>query len=861
MSMINKNQSGMGDMAPRRPVEMQEQSTPAPITTAVSGFSKTINWCLAALLFAVPLFFLPFTSEVREFNKQTLIFLLVVVMLGVWVIRILTTRSVSWVKTSLDYILLAYVLVYLVSSFMSIDKVSSFLGYYGRFTGSFLSIISLIVLYYIVVNNVRTERLTRKLINILMLSGGVVIVYSLLQILGIYLLRFDFAKSTSFNPIGSLVSLGVFTAIMLVLVQWAWLTQNNSKAKHVFYAVVTIAGLGILFLVNAFTAWLVLALSMIVYLALAMVLTPNNPNSGSWVWKPLLVLVVSILFVGFQFLPQSVNPRNWVGNSVRLPVEIQLSNSATWEMTKNALMTKPILGFGPGTTGIAFGQIKPETLNQSIVWSLNFDRASSEIANIAIETGLLGLLAFEATSILFLLYALFFLLKKTDHPGRMHAFGLFMVWLALYVTHFFYFYNTTMYFLFWVALAMFVAITHWKDAEGESKNMSFNDSPRSALSWMFASLLILALLLVGGFFQIAVYFADTAYASGIKELNKKQPDLARSNDLFATAIQRNQYRDVYYLAYGQNLVFRAAQEARKENPDISQFQGWIRDLIGAGNSATAYSPNKASNWAARGQFYSQIRALSVPGTDDVIIASAEEAVKKDDRNPVLQLQLAQAYANAAETIDPKVVSTGTDTDGDGLSDENEKALGSNEKSSDSNSNGVSDGDEVKAGFNPGGTGRLNSAQLQKFTKVDQDKLRKAEEALKRGIELKANLPDSYVALGRVYEKWGKLAEARKALEDGVKILPNNADLKYELGRVTFNLKDYPAAESLFNDVIKLVPNHANAHYSLGLMALQKNDRPKALIEFKKTLEITGTNADLERAIKELEANPGTNTNN
>lgn len=859
MSMINRNQSGMGDVAPRQPVQVQGQASAAP-AAAVSGFSKTINWCLAALLFLVPLFFLPFTSEVREFNKQTLIFILVVVMLGVWVIRILTTRSVSWVKTSLDYILMTYVAVYLVSSFMSIDKVSSFLGYYGRFTGSFLSVVSLIVLYYIVVNNVRTQRLTRNLINILMTSGGIVVIYSLFQILGFYILRFDFAKKTSFNPIGSLVSLGIFAAIILILVQWAWLTQKNSKLKHVFYAVVTIAGLAVLFLVNAFTAWLVLALSMIVFLALAMVLTSNNPASGSWVWKPLLVLVVSILFVGFQFLPQSVNPRNWVGNSVRLPVEIQLSNSATWEMTKNALMTKPILGFGPGTTGIAFGQIKPETLNQSIVWSLNFDRASSEIANIAIETGLLGLLAFEATSILFLLYALFFLLKKVDHPGRMQAFGLFAVWLGLYVAHFFYFYNTTMYFLFWVSLAMFVAITHWKDTEEESKSMSFNDSPRSALSWMFASLLVLALLLVGGFFQIAVYFADTAYASGIKELNKQQPDLARASGLFASAIQRNQYRDVYYLAYGQNLVFRAAQEARKENPDIAQFQGWIRDLIAAGNSATSYSPNKASNWAARGQFYSQIRALSVPGTDDVIIASAEEAVKKDDRNPVLQLQLAQAYANAAETIDPKVVSTGTDTDGDGLSDENERALGSNDKNSDSNSNGVSDGDEVKAGFNPGGTGRLNSAQLQKFTKVDQDKLRKAEEALKRGIELKTNLPDSYVALGRVYEKWGKQAEARKALEDGAKVLPNNADIKYELGRITFNLKDYSAAEKLFNDVIKLVPNHANAHYSLGLMALQKNDRAKALVEFKKTLEITGSNVDLERVIKELETNP-TGTSN
>jgi hypothetical protein len=826
-------------------------ATPA---AKASTFNKVMNWCLAGLIFLVPLLFLSFTSEVREFNKQTLIFLMVMVMLGVWVVRILTTRSVSWVKTSLDYILLAYVLVYLLSSVLSLDKISSFLGYYGRFTGSFMSVVSLVVLYYIIVNHVRTERITTRLMNVMTLSGGAVLLYSFLQMCGIYLIPLAFAKSRSFNPIGSLVSLGVFAAIMIVLSQWGWMTQGTSKFKQALYASVTVLGLAIMFLVNAFAAWLVLALSMIAFLALIMVLTANNSSSSQVpVWKPLLVLVISILFVGFQFLSPNINPRNWLGDNVPLPAEIQLSNSATWEMAKNSLMEKPILGFGPGTTGIAFGQIKPESLNQSIVWSLNFDRASSEIANLAIETGLLGLLAFEAASILFLLYALFFLLKRGDHPGRLHAFGLFVVWLALYITHFFYFFNMTLCFMFWVSLAMFMAVTHWRGGTEESHNMSFSDSPRAALSWMFASLLMLAVLLVGGFYQISMYIADTAYASGLKELGKEKPDLTVSQKYFTNAIRNNSNRDVYFLAYGQNLVFRAAQEIRKEKPDIGQFQGMIRDMIMAGNSATQISPNKASNWAARSQFYSQIRALAVPGTDDIIISSAEEAVKRDDRNPILHVQLAQAYSNAAETIDPKIVAGGTDTDGDGLSNENETALGSNPQSSDSNSNGVSDGDEVRAGYNPAGTGRLDNTQLQKFTKIDQDKLRKAEESLKRAIDLKGNLPDTYILLSRVYEKWGKLPEAKGTLEKGIAALPGNADLKYEFGRIQYNLKDFSAAERTFNDVVKLVSNHANAHYSLGLVALQKQDRTKALAEFEKTLEIVGENAQLTKTIDSLKA--------
>jgi hypothetical protein len=819
------------------------------VNNSGSAFTRFINWCLALLVFVSPLVYLPFTAEVLEFNKQSFIFLMVMVILGVWVVRILTTRSVSWVKTPLDFVLLAYLGVYLITSFTALDQVSSFLGYYGRFVGSFMSVMSLVVLYYILVNNVRTERVTSKLIDVLMLSGAVVLVYSLLQIFGVYLLRFNFAKSPSFNPVGSMVTLSIFAGVMILLAQWGWL-KGASKMKSLLYALITVVGLLVVFFINAFVAWLVLALSMIAFVAMSMVMSRHEGHTG--VWKPLLVLVISVLFVGFNFLPDSINPRRMVGDMVRLPVEIQLSNSATWEMVRNAVKNEPLLGYGPGNTAVAFGQIKPDSINQSIVWQLNFDRASSEIANITIETGLLGLLAFEALAVLFFIYAILFLMKRPDHPGRIYAFGLLIAWLALYLTHFFYFYNTTLWFLFWLLLGLFVAVTHWKQEGSAASNLSFNESPRSAVSWMFASLLILAVLLIGGFFQIAVYYADTAYAAGVRELNSQDRDLMEAAGKLSSAIRSNQYRDTYYLAYGQNLVFLAAQEARSENPDISRFQGYVRDMVAAGNSATSISPNKATNWSARVAFFNQIRALPIAGADDVIITSAKNAVERDPKNPVYHMQLAQAYINAAESIDPSIVAGGKDTDADGLSDQAETDLGSNPQNSDSNANGISDGDELKAGFNPAGTERLSSAQLQAYTKVDQDKLRLAEESMKKAIELKANLPDVYISLGRLYEKWGKLPDAERTLHDGARILPSNVNIAFELGRVKFNLKNYADAEKLFNQVVKVVPNHANAHYSLALVAVQRNDTARAIAELNKVLEITGPNQTVENLIQQLE---------
>lgn len=478
-----------GRIMPKIKAEIVEEEPEEKAPKVNAGvYGRAINFVLLALVFLLPILFLPTSSEVREFNKQALLFVAVVVMLGIWVVKVLATRSVSFVKTSLDYIVLALLATSLVSSIFSLDKASSFLGYYGRFTGSFLSVLSLVVLYFLVVNNLRSKRIADKLIKYLTLSFAVVLVYSFLQMLGLYILPFAWVQNKSFNPVGSLVSLGILAALAVLLVLWSWMKDKNiSKNKNIALTALLVLGLLTMFLINAFIAWLVLALGVIVFLAVGMALTAHE-NDTAWFWKPMIVLVISILFVAFNFLPQSINPRKVV--NIDLPIEVQLSNATTMNLVKNALgsgVKQAVIGFGPGATGLAFGDIKPEALNKTIVWNLNFDRASSEAANIIIENGILGFLAFELTALLFLIYALYFLFKKADHPGRMQAFGFFVLWLTLYAAHFLYFFNTTLYFLFWLNLAAFMAVTHWpafaEASAGTPRSSSSHNSLGSEGGW------------------------------------------------------------------------------------------------------------------------------------------------------------------------------------------------------------------------------------------------------------------------------------------------------------------------------------------------------------------------------------------
>ena len=64
-------------------------------------------------------------------------------------------------------------------------------------------VVSYVALYFVVVNNVRSMRALARLLYGLVIGGFIAAVFALLQGLGVFVLPFEFAKTTSFNTIGT----------------------------------------------------------------------------------------------------------------------------------------------------------------------------------------------------------------------------------------------------------------------------------------------------------------------------------------------------------------------------------------------------------------------------------------------------------------------------------------------------------------------------------------------------------------------------------------------------------------------------------------------------------------------------------
>lgn len=850
---MSENSTDSPGSAPVMPSEV----APPPVAVAADAAGRLSLWdrsvrsLIYATAFLVPLFFAPWTLEPLEFSKQMLLFVLTTGALVVWLLKLLVQRHFQFVKTALDLPISVFLIVYLLASIFSVDRVSSFLGAYGTFSGNFFQILFLVIFYYLVVNNFETLKQLVTLFAAFYASVLVVLLYTVLQFAGWHIFRFPFATTTSFNTVGGLLMISLFAAFAVVLS--LGFSSGSSRGWFRFPAgrAFQIAGLALSFLIlltiNFLYAWLALLTGLLIYMIFQLVFSPSFSMRNYLMPLALLVLVISVLVIQLVF--PAFNIRGIF--NFQLPVEVRLDYATANPVLKGVVLERPILGTGPGTFIYAFSKHRDQSFNLSDFWNVRFDKAPSEAAEVLVSSGALGFLVFEILSAIFIVYAGFFLYRNKDDYSWNTSLGLFAGFAVLWIAHWFFFFNTVMAMSFWLVIAVFMGIS--RNVSGEqSKTLSYSmiDSPRQAVSIVSAVSLGMVVVIVFTFFAFSVYAADISYRRGLIASNHTETfDSAQAS--LERAIRLNRFRPDYYLTYSEYLLYKINRELATDSPNVVQIQSWLASSINTARASLNLSSNNSAAWERLANLYSFARPL-VAGVDKFIIESLQQATEKDTKNPVLYTELGQAYRLTARSIDPAILGRGVDSDSDGLSDEQEQALGSNLDNRDTNGNNVLDGNEVLAGLNPGSTGALPDAFLAKYIKINQDSLIKAEEAFRQAIVLKEDYATAYYQLVLTIEQSGNAAKAIEELEKTLQKFPANLTFKFELGRMYFNVNRVDEAARQFQDILVVVPNHANSRFSLALSYERLGKLQRALEEYRKVAELSPGNESINAKIREIE---------
>src|SRR3989344_5690784 len=139
--------------------------------------NRIIEYSFYALFLLVPLAFTSKTSELFELNKMWLTWAITIIITAFWLIKMVLQRRIIFQRTPLDIPIALFLFSQIISTIFSLDSHVSLWGYYSRFNGGLLSIVSYILLYYAFLSNFDSQKLsaiTHKLLSISLITGLVV---------------------------------------------------------------------------------------------------------------------------------------------------------------------------------------------------------------------------------------------------------------------------------------------------------------------------------------------------------------------------------------------------------------------------------------------------------------------------------------------------------------------------------------------------------------------------------------------------------------------------------------------------------------------------------------------------------------
>ena len=372
--------------------------------------------------------------------------------------------------------------------------------------------------------------------------------------------------------------------------------------------------------------------------------------------------------------------------------------------------------------------------------------------------------------------------------------------LAGVLAMFFYPFNMTLMFVFYLAMALSV-LALW----GRSRR-TFNveDKVWLSLSSSLGFIAGLIVVLVGIYYGFSIYLGDVKFAQALVS-----KDSQTAANRLVEAINWNGQNDAYYRLASQAALGLLGQEINKkadtadaqaQQKRSANIQNYIASAVQLATTATKIGPKEADNWANLGNVYQNLQGL-VDGVDKMALDSFTKAAERRPGDPTYYVSMGDVYS-AKANLDAQLAT---------------------------------------------------GAQADTYKKNVTDDLANAENSYNKAVSLASNYGLAIYNLGVIYDQEGKTAEAIQQLE---KIAPANSNqpgLAFELGLLYYRAGQKDKALSALQQAVLLSPDFSNARWYLALLYEEKKDYPSAIEQLTKilSLDVNKDNQTVKDKLAEL----------
>jgi len=710
---------------------------------------KLDKYLLYTAVFLVPLFFLSFSQNVLAYAKHFLLLTIVFLCLIAFLIKqVINKKFVFRAIDNKFYWTIGLILVFFIlSTVFSVWPNASFWGLPTTVSDSLIIIFIFILLTFLSANVFDDKKELLVLVKVLLCSAGLSALFSILQLLGIHIFPFDFARTTSFALVGSVFASAIFSAVLLPL------SLIFIKSWRNILTIIPVVLFLNIFLVNSKDAWIVLLFSSF----LSLLFSTRSPDKKiKWTWSVLLMLllVFSLVFVFFR-IP--------LVNFANQPVEVSLSSNAEYSILSKVFdqgIKNVLFGTGPSTFVFNYSKFRSPVLNQTVFWGTRFEQGNSTFLDWLLTKGVFSAFSLILLFVFVCLFGFKRLPKEKD--SWMLLLGVFSGLLGLIVACFIYPFSFSLLFLFWLLLGIFLALTNPQLVKARKMTSSL----KTSFVFIIVITLVLGFSLV--FVQTQKYRAEAKYLKGVELFSQKE--FNKAIDSLSAAVKLNPKIDTYWRDLGQACLNQADLASKSQELQGQDKRDVVQSFLGKGidslNRAIEIAPFNVANWNVRGFFYRNL--IGVEGASELAIDSYKKAIECEPSSPFSYSELARVYLLTSQL--------------DKAEENLNKAL------------------KLKADYAP--AHYLLAVLYDKQGEID-----KAINSLENAKKVSPQDIGLAFQLGVVYWRNNELDKAQKEFERAVNLNSKYSNAKYMLALI-YNVNGRTSeAEKLFRETLELNPEN------------------------------------------------------
>jgi len=800
------------------PSDMPIRETSAISSKGAKGagfFDVLISFSLFAIFFGLPIFFTGLTFQGIAFEKQMYFYVWLLIGIVAWASKGIVTGEMHIRRTALDIFILLFLVVYGISTLLSVDRWHSFWGFFGDPSRGMLSLISLALAYYFIMSHFTMKRFFLMFGGFLA-SGFLVVMWSILGVSGVSFLPTALQAYAPLSLIGTVSTLGIFISILIPLFMTAlylvWKSESmKTGLRYVLLGCIGLGLVGTLYLMLALypflldttknsLSWMVPlgGISFFLVYILAQIVRP--PEQLTWVPMFVFVAMLSFLMIGSNSLLRAT-----------LPVEVSPNQRLSFQVAKESLKENFFLGVGPANYGYAFSQYRPNEYNEGPLYSIRFYQGTGVFFESLTTIGLVGTALFLIVWLSYLSMGMY-LLSSDKEKNKYLSLGLWTGSIMFFIAGFTTPLNGTLLLIgtliSTLALALLLKESH---AEERYYSLSFKASPKYALALAFIFMLVSAGVAFLFVFIGKVYLADIAVGTAAR-MSAQGPQ-KESLALMSGAIAKYPQEGRYYTRLGQEqLSLLLDVEVRKSQNDQDRDvnSALYQQAVGNIKEAIRRMPNDVLSIETLGL----AKENGVPYVTDteaaVLLSDGFDAYKRaselEPTNPLLIIKQGQMKRLLADAKDPKA-----------------------------------DAAEQSALYE------------------------EAKGFFAKAAEKKPNLAAAHYNLALTDARLKNMDGAIKDITMALQYDRNNANFKYNLGifyQVRDKGDDKELAETNFKDILKTNEKLIDVRLSLGLLYESWNKRDQALEQYRKILDflpndenetIRSTRQQVEKLISTLQS--------